>query len=123
MVFLIGCANTSTIGVNELNSNDKYDLKVFVNDGKVIQYSSSNYEVDSTSSDRMINGSGLVIADKFSVRNYLTTNSILYSQIDSIQISEYGLVSKGVGVSVAIIGAIGLVLVILLWIHGPFSIG
>lgn len=123
ILFLVGCANTRTISVNELASYNQYDLKVFVNDGKVIQYSSSNYEVDSTNSDRMIKGSGLVIADNVSTRNYRNTNSISYSKIDSVQISEYDSVSKGVGLGIAIASSASMALVILYLIFGPRSIG
>lgn len=121
--WLQSCASVRTIQSSDLLSVDQSSIDVFVKDGNVIRFNEKNFQIDSSQSEYSIVGEGYTVNINSTAAKHVLTNSISFSQIDSIQIREFSNASKGIGLAIVIVGSIAVALLILGWIIGPISIG
>lgn len=123
VIALQACASIHSIQADDLDSYDQTDLQVFVNNGTIVRFMKSDYTIDSSHSARALKGEGLVMKDSSRAGHERFSGFILFSHIDSIQVTESCSESSAFGLGIVIVGLAIVLLSIAGWIFGPISIG
>jgi len=123
LVNVIGCTQSRTVQVNELNPGMNGTINVFLKNGRAIEFPDDKYTVDTSNNQHAIRGDGTITRDSLLGVTRAFSGTISFSQIDSARVTKDSALSEGVGLGIVVTGLLITAALIVGWIFGPISIG
>jgi len=123
LVNSLGCTQSRMLQANELSPGINGKIHIYLKNGTTIEFPDDKYTVDTSTSQHVIRGEGTITKDSSISTKRSFSGPVLYSEIDSVQVTKDSPFSEGIGMGIVVIGLLATTALIAMWIFGPINFG